>query len=140
MTWTTSFSARTKARPEQIWKFWNDVSRWSEWDRDVASSRLDGPFREGTRGYLKPKGGPGTRFLLTSVEPPHAFTSRSYLPLCTLDFIHTLRVEDGHTVVDHRVELEGPLAFFFRRVVGAAIARGLPGAVERLVHMAEASE
>jgi hypothetical protein len=137
MTWTTQAVVRTKASPEQVWALWTDVATWSRWDRDVEASQLDGPFVLGTRGVLTPRGGPKTRFVLTSVEPHVGFTNRSSLPLGTLDFIHTLRVEGGETVIEHRVEMKGPLTFLFRRLVGAGIARGLPGTVAQLARTAE---
>jgi len=140
MHWSTLASTRTTARPEQIWRLWADVAQWNRWDGDVETSHLEGSFVEGARGYLKPKGGPKTKFVLTHVEPFAAFSDRSSLPLTTLDFIHTMRVEGVETVIEHRVEMNGPLTFLFRRIIGAGIARGLPSALERLARLAEAAE
>jgi hypothetical protein len=137
MSWSTQATARTKAPPEQVWKLWADVAGWSRWDDEVASSRLEGDFAVGTRGSLKPKGGPTTSFVLTHVEPNVAFSNRSSLPLATLEFVHTLRVEAGETVIEHRAEMKGPLTVLFRRLIGANIARGLPAAVARLARVAE---
>lgn len=137
MTWSTVATARTKARPEDVWRLWTDVAGWRHWDDGVASSDLDGAFVAGARGWLKPTAGPATRFVLTQVEPHVAFTNRSTLPLATIDFIHTVQ-RDGHdTVIVHRVEMAGPLTFLFRRLIGASIARGLPAVVERLARVAE---
>jgi hypothetical protein len=137
MSWSTQATARTKARPEEVWELWANVATWSRWDDELASSQLEGAFAVGTRGSLKPKGGPTTSFVLTHVEPNVAFTNRSSLPLATLAFVHTLRVEGGETVIEHRVEMTGPLTFLFRRLIGANIARGLPAVVEQLARAAE---
>ena len=137
MTWSTYSATRTRARPEDVWRLWTDVAGWSRWDDDVASSQLEGPFAVGTGGVLTPRSGPTIRFVLTHVEPMVAFTNRASLPLGTLDFIHTLRTGSGSTVVEHRVEMKGPLTFLFRRLVGAGIARSLPAVVERLGRLAE---
>jgi hypothetical protein len=137
MIWSTQATSRTKASRESVWKLWADVAGWSRWDDSVASSQLDGAFAVGTRGSLKPKGGPATTFVLTHVEPNVAFTNRSSLPLATLEFVHTLRVDRGETVIEHRVEMNGPLTFLFRRLIGANIARGLPAVVARLARVAE---
>ncbi len=137
MRWSTQATAHTKARPEDVWNLWADVAGWSRWDDEVISSQLDGAFTVGTRGWLKPKDGPRTTFVLSHVEPNVAFTNRSSLPLATLEFVHTLRVEGGETVIEHRVEMNGPLTFLFRRLIGATIARGLPKVVERLARVAE---
>lgn len=137
MTWTTHATSRTKASPEAVWKLWADVDHWRLWDADVEWSRLEGSFLEGTRGSLKPKSGPVTKFVLTRVDPHSAFTNRSKLPLGTLDFIHRLRVEGSETVIEHRVEMNGPLTFLFRYLIGANLARSLPKVVERLARDAE---
>lgn len=137
MSWSTQATSRTKASRESVWKLWANVSGWSRWDDTVASSQLEGAFAVGTRGSLKPKGGPTTSFVLTHVEPNVAFTNRSSLPLATLTFVHTLRVEGGETVIEHRVEMTGPLTFLFRRLIGANIASGLPAVVEQLARAAE---
>ncbi|MBU6152980.1 MAG: SRPBCC family protein [Bdellovibrionales bacterium] len=135
--WSTRASAKTRARPEQVWKLWTDVQAWSQWDHEVEVSSLEGAFVVGAQGVLKPRGGPMTRFTLTRVEPPVAFSNRSSLPLATLDFVHTLRTEDGETVIEHQVTMRGPLTFLFSRLLGKNIARGLPTVVKNLARTAE---
>ncbi len=137
MIWSTVATARTKARPEDVWRLWTDVAGWRRWDDGVASSDLDGAFVVGARGWLKPTAGPTTRFVLTHVETHAAFTNRSTLPLTTLDFLHTVQRDGTDTVIVHRVEMRGPLSFLFRRLIGASIARGLPAVVARLARVAE---
>ena len=137
MHWSTRAITRTRARPEHVWTLWADVAEWKQWDAEVESSQLEGAFVVGGRGSLKPKGGPMSPFVLTHVEPLAAFTDRSSLPLFTLDFVHVMRVEGEETVIEHRIEMNGPLTFLFRRLIGANLERGLPGAVERLARLAE---
>lgn len=86
---------------------------------------------------IDPKGGPRTRFSLTEVTVHHSFTDRCRLPLATLDFIHVLTPAPGGTVITHRVVMNGPLTFIFRRLMGSGIERGLPIAVQSLARHAE---
>jgi uncharacterized protein YndB with AHSA1/START domain len=137
MRWTTEFEVRCKASPAQVFKLWSDVTNWRRWDSEVEHSQLDGPFVVGSRGTLKPKGGPSTSFVLTAVERDVKFADRSFLPLATLDFTHTLRVEQGETVILRQVEMRGLLTFLFRRIIGSTIEKGLPGAVKWLARLAE---
>lgn len=137
MSWSTQATARTRAHPDDVWRIWTDVAGWSRWDPEVESSRLDGPFVEGRRGVLKPRGGPETPFVLIEVDRSRGFSNRSRLPFASLTFIHTLREEAGETVIEHRVEMDGPLTFLFSRLLGAGLARSLPTAVERLARFAE---
>jgi hypothetical protein len=117
------------------------VAAWPRWDDGVEWARLDGAFAAGVRGEMKPKGGPKTRFELLTVDAGRGFSDRSFLPLTHLDFEH--RVEpagDGQVTVTHTIRFHGPLAFFFRRVIGKKIAAGLPGAVKALAALAEGTD
>ena len=89
---------------------------------------------------LKSVGGPKTNFVITDCEYLKSFVNRSYLPLCKIDFIHTLSEMENRLVVTHRVEMSGFLTFFFSKVIGKNIAKGLPRAVENLITKAEKSE
>ncbi len=51
-------TVETTASPEAIWEIWQDVANWNTWDHDIEFSAIDGPFKAGTTGNLKPKGGP----------------------------------------------------------------------------------
>jgi uncharacterized protein YndB with AHSA1/START domain len=84
--WSTEASATTEAQPEAVWELWADVGNWKEWDPGVEGSSIDGPFAEGTRYVLKPKGGPKVKAVLTDVRPGEGFSDRTRLPLANLDF------------------------------------------------------
>ncbi len=137
MPWSAQFSLPTSAPPQSIWNLWKDVAAWTRWDHEVEKCALDGAFAVGTRGTLKPKGGPTTRFEIVELEALKRFTNRSLLPLCRLEFIHTLSTLGEQTVVEHRVQMNGPLTFLFRRLIGTSIEKGLPQTVFQLVAMAE---
>ena len=67
-------TVQTTASPAAIWKLWADVSNWNSWDHGLEYSKIDGPFQKGTRGTLKPKGGPIVQTVLTEVTPLKSFT------------------------------------------------------------------
>jgi Polyketide cyclase / dehydrase and lipid transport len=136
MSWTTDASVETNAPPETVWALWTDVENWPTWDQEVQHAKIQGPFATGTKGTLKPKGGPQSSFTMTDTVPFRSFTSRSKLPLTTLDFHHTLHVNGATTTVEHRVVMSGPLTFLFRRLIGTKIQRGLPHAVAELGRLA----
>ena len=54
-------TVETTASPKAIWDIWQDVANWKSWDHGIEFSTIDGPFKEGTTGTLKPKGGPQVR-------------------------------------------------------------------------------
>jgi hypothetical protein len=138
--WTTEVTLKTTASKEQIWKLWADVNNWNVWDAEVENSELLGPFQTGTKGFLKPVGGPKTKFEMTECTNLKSFTDRSYLPLCKMDFIHTMSETIDGLEIKHKIVMTGLTTFFFSKVIGSKIKVGLPIAVEKLIELAEKSK
>lgn len=136
----TKCSIKTKARPEAIWKLWENVDQWSAWDHGIEASHLIGSFVRGAKGWLKPKGGPKVSFKLIEVIPIKKFQNRSFLPLTKLDFIHTLERDGEYSVVTHQVEMSGLLTFIFSKVIGSGIRKDIPPAMEKLIQIAEQAQ
>jgi hypothetical protein len=139
MTWTAKATSTSTATPAQVWAHWTDVENWHEWDHEVVSSSLKGPFEVGTSGALKSRGGPPVRFILTEVTPLVGFSNVSRLPLATVEFHHTVSADGEGSRIEHRVVMRGPMTFFFKRVIGTKIERGLPQTVASLARAAAAS-
>jgi hypothetical protein len=137
--WTTEVSRKTTATKEQIWKLWADVANWNSWDKEVETAQLFGAFKTGTKGILKPTGGPKTKFEMTECTNFTSFTDRSFLPLCKMDFIHTMTEIEGGIEITHKVVMTGFMTFLFSKIIGSKIKVGLPIAVEKLIEFAEKS-
>jgi len=135
--WKTEVSRKTTATKEQIWKLWLDVQNWNDWDQEVESSKLFGQFQIGTIGTLKSLNGPKSKFLITELTNLKSFTSRSFLPLCKMDFIHTMTETQKGLIITHKIVMTGFMTFLFSKVIGNKIKIGLPIAVERLIQLAE---
>lgn len=135
--WETKATRTTNASKESIWKHWSDVASWSDWDKDIEYSKLFGDFKTGSKGILKPVGAPKTRFTMLTCDYLKGFHDRSSLPLCKLDFIHSMHEVNGKIEVEHIVRISGLLTFLFSRIIGKKIQSGLPHAVENLVVLAE---
>ncbi|MCL2011902.1 MAG: hypothetical protein FWG75_03830 [Cystobacterineae bacterium] len=135
--WTTEVNRKTTATKEQIWKLWADVPHWNVWDKNLETSELFGGFQTGTKGALKAVGGPKTKFVMTECTEFKSFTNSSFLPLCKMDFIHTMtETKDGLEII-HKIVMTGLMTFFFSKVIGNKIKVGLPVAVEKLIEVAE---
>ncbi|MFI7598048.1 SRPBCC family protein [Actinoplanes sp. NPDC049681] len=123
----------TDVPAQAFFERWADMATWPAWNTDTAWVRLDGPFRTGTTGVLKPKGGPATRFVIASLVPGREFTDVSQLIGAKLTFEHRVTDEpDGRITVAVRVTIAGPLAFLWNAVLGKGIAASLTGDLERL--------
>jgi ligand-binding SRPBCC domain-containing protein len=126
------------ASPEQIFQVYADVAGWKTWDPEVEWSTLDGAFATGSKGRLKPKGGPASSIRLLRVEDSTSFSVEARLPLCQMLFEHELTSDGGKTDVLHRVTFEGPLSLLFGWLIGRQIENGFPGTLSGLKRKCEA--
>ena len=138
-TWTFEEAVETSAAVDSIWTLWSKPETWPRWDDGVEWVKTDGSFLKGSKGVMKPAGGPEVKFELVEIAPHQGFTDRSFLPLTTLDFIHVYTpASDGKSAfITHRVEMRGFLTPLFSRVIGRGIRKGLRGAMTKLVGLAE---
>lgn len=127
----------TTASPEAIWEIWQDVNNWNTWDHGLEFSTIDGPFKTGTTGRLKPKGGPLIQTKLTSVQPKKMFVDEAKMTLARIIVTHSLTESAGKTFVTHQIEMTGPLAFFFAFVIGRNMKKNLPQEMRAMVKKAE---
>ncbi|MDP1609104.1 MAG: SRPBCC family protein [Chlamydiales bacterium] len=136
--WTLTAEVKTKADPNAIWDLWVDVPSWPKWDHELEWCSLDGPFKVGTTGKLKPKGWLASTFRLISVEEGKAHSDRTEMPFTKIIFNHSLSpCENGEVTIVHQVEVCGLLAPLLWLTMRRAIKKGLPQAVNRLAQLAE---
>lgn len=126
----------TKASPDTIWNIWKDVENWKKWDHGIEFSHIEGPFDIGTKGTLKPKGGPVVPTVLTHVKPLNAFVAESRLFLARIIVSHDMT----GIHVTHQIEMKGPLAFLFAFLIGRKMKKNLPQEMLAMVKLAEAYE
>lgn len=135
--WTAEVTRRTKATKQRVWQLWTDAEHWNIWDKDVEYASIQGEFTTGAVGTIKPVGGPKTTLKILHCDYEKGFTSRTTFPLCTMDFIHCLAENGREIEITHRIEISGPLAFLFSKIIGKNIAKGLPRAVDTFINIAE---
>jgi hypothetical protein len=140
MTTIANAEITTDVAAQAFFERWADMATWPEWNTDTEWVRLDGPFRTGATGKLKPKGGPVTRFVVVSLVPGREFTDVSLLVGARLTFQHLVSVgADGRTTVSVSVTIGGPLAFLWTAILGKGIANGLDTDLTRLEAAARAA-
>ena len=100
-------------------------------------AKLKGEFKVGTRGELKPKGGFSAVFTITEMEEGRAFSDATQLPFAKLCFHHRMEPTDMGTRLTHRIEVNGPLAWIWARILGSKMRSGLPIAMRKLARLAE---
>jgi uncharacterized protein YndB with AHSA1/START domain len=138
---TEERSVETTASPEAVWKLWSDTSTWQEWNPDVQSMTLNGPFSNGTTGVMKTK--QGTRqMVLSQVVPGRSFRlETTVIPLTRFFFdCQVASAPDGKTRVSQAITVGGPLGGVVGGMMGKQVANTFPALLEGLARKAEASE
>jgi hypothetical protein len=130
----------SSAPPAAFFARWADVDTWPEWNSDTEWVRLDGPFATGSTGVLKPKGGPKVKFVIDSLVPGREFVDVSLLAGARLTFRHLVEAgpKDG-TRIEVAVTMDGPLGWFWNRVLGQGLKASLQPDLDRLVTAAESA-
>lgn len=134
-------SVETSASPAAVWKIWSDTSTWPEWNPDVQSMTLNGPFAAGTTGTMKTK--QGTRQVqLTEVVPGRSFRlETTVIPLTRFAFdCQVVAGSAGTTMISQAVRVGGPLGGVVGGMMGPQIANTFPALLQGLARKAETSE
>ena len=138
MTIIAAASAVSSATPAAFFDRWADMPTWPEWNTDTEWVRLNGPFRTGATGTLKPKGGPKVRFVVERLIDGREFVDVSSLPGARLVFAHLVSIVPDGTQVDVTITLAGPLRWMWDRIMGAGLRASAQRDLDALVAVAEA--
>jgi hypothetical protein len=137
MTFIGTAQATSTAAPAAFFAKWADMATWPEWNNDTEWVRLDGPFAQGSTGTLEPKGGPKVPFVIERLTDTE-FIDVSKLVGARLIFAREVRAIDDGTTVRVTVSIEGPLRWFWTKVMGGDLAKSVQPDVDALVAAAEA--
>jgi len=134
-------SVETKASPQAVWRIWSDTATWPEWNPDVQSMALDGPFTAGTTGRMKTKQGT-RRVQLTDVAPGRSFRlETTVIPLTRFAFeCQVAAGPAGNTTISQGIRVGGPLGGLVGGMMSRQIADTFPALLRGLARKAEASE
>ncbi|NNN08958.1 MAG: hypothetical protein HKL85_07170 [Acidimicrobiaceae bacterium] len=136
-----SAHATSVAPPASFFDRWADVATWSQWDRDIAWARLEGPFAKGSTGIIKPKKGPTTKFVIERLDPGRSFVDVSRLAGARLTFSHLITVEtDGRCAIDVTISLSGALAPIWKLLLAKGFTATAQITLDRLVEIVEAAQ
>ncbi|MBQ1444930.1 MAG: SRPBCC family protein [Renibacterium sp.] len=131
-------TAYSKAPAHAFYARWIDHESWPEWDTGSEWVRLDGPVAEGSKGKLKPKGGPASAFTIGTLVPDREYTDICRFPGATMHFQHLAEATPTGTELTVKVSFEGPLAWLWANTVGKGIAKDAKPALDRLIEILEA--
>jgi hypothetical protein len=117
-----SYETNTVVSAEKLFRAKTDILRWPEWDNELDATALDAPLAVGSPFMLKPRGGPKVSMRIEALEAPRRFVDLALLPLAKMRTSTEFLPSAGGTRIRVVIEVFGPLAFLWDRVVARKLA------------------
>ncbi|HEX7244369.1 MAG TPA: SRPBCC family protein [Solirubrobacterales bacterium] len=136
--WETTSTLEADASPAAVWaNAYANAEAWPEWNTEIKRASLDGPLA--LRAKAKIVFGTGLRlhFHVVEFDDGRLFTDEARLPGARMGHRHLLEpTEHGGSRLTNTIYVEGSLAPLWRRILGPAAAKSLPGAQQAIVLLA----
>jgi hypothetical protein len=127
----------TAATPEVIFKLWEDIDNWADYDHGIEWAKLTDGFTVGGQYILKPKGGPKVKATILVVEPASRFVDVSHLVGANLKFDHRLANRNGTTATSITITISGPMSWLWARILDKNQQADLDRSTANLIAKAE---
>ena len=104
------YSVTGKVSLEKVWSFYEDVSKWCEWDKNLDKVELQGDFKNGSTGtmFLAIPNTPPVTFTLEHVIKNERFLSVSSLGPVTIMVDHLITQNiDKEVTIQHIINVKG---------------------------------
>lgn len=124
----------TSAPAERLWQLWSDVSTWKDWNPNVTSMTLRGPFATGSTAIMKTPAGREHEMRIVDVQPPRTFALRTKVIPGT-NFTFRCAVEtrgSGNSRISQNVTIGGPLGGIVGPMAGKRVAADFAAVLEGL--------
>lgn len=134
--WVESFAKiYDKLDKKVAWDVWTDVNNWTKWHDDLEFTKMEEDFEVGSHFFLKPKGGPKLKIVLTEVEEGHKFTDCTNFIGAKMYVTHIIEeLEDKSLRLTNQVVVTGIMGwlwvFLVAKKVAASIEEEMDASVE----------
>ncbi len=109
------------------------------WNAEIASAHLDGPLAAGATARIVFRTGLRLRFRVIEYERARLFADEARLPGARMGHRHLVESDPPEgSLLTNTIYINGPLAPFWRRVLGPAAMRTLPDAQKAIIALAQA--
>jgi Polyketide cyclase / dehydrase and lipid transport len=132
-----SYETNTAVSAEKLFRAKTDICHWPEWDSELEATAFDAPLMTGSPFMLKPKGGPKVAMRIEHVEAPRRFVDLAFLPLAKMRTSTEFLPAANGTCIRVTIEVFGPLAFFWDRVVARKLAADCEQQTQAFIAAAE---
>lgn len=138
--WETTSTLEADVSPAAVWqRAYADAEAWPQWNAEIKRARLDKPLSLGAEAKIVFGTGLRLRFRVVEYEEGRLFTDESRMPGARMGHRHLLEPTTAGSRLTNTIYIEGPLAFLWRRIMGPAAARALPGAQRAVVELARSA-
>lgn len=135
---TYARSRQTKASPERVWSIWSDVSTWKDWNPNVASMSIAGPFRQGAHLVMNTRAGRTHQMTITNLEDGKAFDLLTrVIPGTNFTFVCRIAPAASGSEISQGIRVGGPLGALFGPMTGDRIASTFSELLDGLAGVAE---
>jgi Polyketide cyclase / dehydrase and lipid transport len=132
-----SYETDTAVSADRLFRTKADILHWPEWDDELEATTFDAPLAAGSPFMLKPKGGPKVSMRIEEVEAPLRFVDLASLPLARMRTSTEFLPSANGTRVRIVIEVFGPLAFLWDRIVARKLAADCEQQTQAFIAAAE---
>jgi uncharacterized protein YndB with AHSA1/START domain len=132
--WTSTASIATTASPQALWRLFEDVAGWTNWNAGIERVALRGRFASGSTFDMQPPGMDAFTSTLRDVRPGAGFVDETVLDGTRFLVSHELHpLPSGGTRVTYSIQVEGPDA----ATLGPLVSADFPEVLAALRALAE---
>jgi Polyketide cyclase / dehydrase and lipid transport. len=133
-------SVVSTAPAERVWKIWSDTSTWGDWNPNVSTMELQGPFASGSTAIMNTKAGQHHKMRVVDVQSGRSFAlETNVVPGTTFRFNCSVEPVGVESKISQTVEVKGPLGPILRGVLGPQVSKEFGILLSNLAKKAETS-
>src|SRR5258708_2834148 len=130
IAWEIEPSIERDASQPLAWRFWTNVSNWSD---PPAEFELDGPFEVGSRGTTRMPGQPPRHWTIRDVQPPYTATIEGQIGGAIFSCQWRFEaIAYGRTRLTQRLALQGENAAALAAEVDAAFRPNIATGMQKI--------
>jgi Polyketide cyclase / dehydrase and lipid transport len=131
-------SVVSTASSERVWKIWSDTSTWGDWNPNVSTMELQGPFASGSTAIMNTKAGQHRKMRIVDVQSGRSFAlETNVVPGTTFRFNCRVEPVGVESKISQTVEVNGPLGLILRGVLGPHVSKEFGTLLSNLAKKAE---
>jgi hypothetical protein len=125
------------APADKVWKIWSDTSTWGDWNPNVSTMELHGPFATGSTAIMHTKAGQHHKMRIVDLQPGRSFVlETNVIPGTTFRFNCRVEPVGAETKISQTVEVKGPLGFL-GGMLGPGVSKDFGALLSGLAKKAE---